>query len=146
MKKETPKKKTVKKAAKKKTVKKAVKKTVKKAVKKTVKKDVKKTVKKAVKKTVKKITKKIDKNEAVVEFQIQADAGSEVYVAGSFNAWDPSAHKLSIIEDIYTISIVLSKGRHEYKFIINGVWCVDPNCGEWQPNSMGSINSLLTVE
>ncbi len=138
MKKETSKKKIVKKVAKKK----AVKKTVKKAVKKTAKKVVKKTVKKAVKKTAK----KLNKNEAVVVFQIQAETGSEVYVAGSFNAWDPSAHKLSIIEDIYTISIVLSKGRHEYKFIINGVWCVDPNCGEWQPNSMGSINSLLTVE
>jgi len=131
-----------KKATKKKVVKKAVKKTVKKAIKKTAK----KTVKKAAKKTTKKVVKKIAENEAVVKFQIQTDQGCEVYVAGSFNAWDPKANKLRKVKDVHTISLTLSKGRHEYKFVINGVWCVDPNCAEWQPNSMGSINSLLTVE
>ena len=127
---------------KKETKKKTLKKVVKKAVKKTVKKSVKKTVKKAVKKTVKKIA----KNEKLVKFQIQTEPDCEVYVAGSFNAWDPKANKLRKVKDMHTISLTLSKGRYEYKFVINGVWCVDPNCTEWQPNSMGSINSLLTVE
>ena len=122
------------------------KKTTKKVVKKAVKKAVKKTVKKAVKKTTKKTVKKLNPNEKLVKFQIQAEAGSEVYVAGSFNAWDPKANKLRKVKDMYATSIVLPKGRHEYKFVINGVWHVDPNCPEWQPNSMGSINSLLTVE
>jgi 1,4-alpha-glucan branching enzyme len=122
------------------------KKTTKKVAKKTVKKTVKKAVKKAVKKTAKKAVKKLKPNEKLVKFQIQAEAGSEVYVAGSFNAWDPKANKLRKVKDMYAASIVLQKGRHEYKFVINGVWHVDPNCPEWQPNSMGSINSLLTVE
>ena len=122
------------------------KKTTKKVVKKAVKKAVKKTVKKAVKKTTKKTVKKLNPNEKLVKFQIQAEAGSEVSVAGSFNAWDPKANKLRKVKDMYATSIVLPKGRHEYKFVINGVWHVDPNCPEWQPNSMGSINSLLTVE
>ena len=98
------------------------------------------------KKTTKKTVKKLNPNEKLVKFQIQAEAGSEVYVAGSFNAWDPKANKLRKVKDMYATSIVLPKGRHEYKFVINGVWHVDPNCPEWQPNSMGSINSLLTVE
>ncbi len=110
------------------------------------KKVVKKAVKKTVKKSVKKTVKKIAENEKIVKFQIQTEPGCEVYVAGSFNAWDPKAHKLRKVKDVHTISLTLSKGRHEYKFVINGVWCVDPNCAEWQPNSMGSINSLLTVE
>jgi len=122
------------------------KKTTKKVVKKAVKKAVKKTLKKAVKKNAKKTVKKLKPNEKLVRFQIQAEAGSEVYVAGSFNAWDPKANKLRKVKDMYTTSIVLQKGRYEYKFVINGVWHVDPNCPEWQPNSMGSINSLLTVE
>ena len=130
MKKETAKKKTSKKTVKKATSKKAVK----------------KATKKVVKKTAKKTVKKLKPNEKLVKFQIQAEPGSNVYIAGSFNAWDPKANKLRKSKDIYTTSIVLEKGRYEYKFVINDVWHVDPNCPEWQPNSMGSINSLLTVE
>jgi len=122
------------------------KKTTKKTVKKAVKKAVKKTVKKTAKKTAKKSVRKLKPNEKLVKFQIQAEPGSEVYLAGSFNAWDPKANKLRKSKDIYTTSIVLEKGRYEYKFVINDVWHVDPNCPEWQPNSMGSINSLITVE
>ena len=118
----------------------------KKTTKKTVKKAVKKTVKKTAKKTAKKSVRKLKPNEKLVKFQIQAEPGSEVYLAGSFNAWDPKANKLRKSKDIYTTSIVLEKGRYEYKFVINDVWHVDPNCPEWQPNSMGSINSLITVE
>jgi len=94
----------------------------------------KKTVKKAVKKAVKKTAKKqtLKKDEKLVKFQVQADAGSEVYVAGSFNGWDPKANKLSKVKDAYSASIALVKGHYEYKFVINGVWCVDPNCAEWE--------------
>ena len=40
---------------------------------------------KTIKKTAKKVVKKLKKNERLVKFQIQAEAGSEIYVAGSFN-------------------------------------------------------------
>ena len=128
---------------KKKTVKKVAKKTVKKKV---AKKVAKKTVKKKViKKVAKKTAIKLKKDEALVTFQIPADAGSVVYVAGSFNNWDEKANKLIKNNDIYKTSIVLKKGTYEYKFLVNGVWCVDPNCDDWQSNNMGTINSTITV-
>ncbi len=105
-----------------------------------------KTIKKKVKKTAKRVVKKPKKNEALVKFQIQAEAGSEVYVAGSFNNWDDKANKLRKYKNVYKTSIILEKGNYEYKFVINGVWCVDSNCDDWQPNSMGTINSKITVE
>jgi len=111
-----------------------------------IKKTEKKTVKKAAKKAAKTVKKKPGKDEKLVRFQIQADAGSEIFVAGSFNNWNPKEIKLRKFKDVYSASIILPKGRHEYKLIINGVWCVDPNCDEWQPNSMGTINSIITVE
>ncbi len=113
---------------------------------KTIKKTAKKTVKKTKKKSAKKVVKKLKKNEVLVKFQIQADAGNEIYVAGSFNNWDDKANKLRKSKDKYVTSIVLKKGSYEYKFVINGVWCVDPNCDDWQPNSMGTINSIITVQ
>ena len=27
----------------------------------------------------------------------------------------------------------------------NDVWCVDPECSEWVPNGIGSLNSVVTV-
>ena len=112
----------------------------------TVKKTTKKVAKKTAKKAAKRLVKKIKKNEVLAKFQIQAEARSEIYVAGSFNNWDDKANKLRKSKDKYATSIVLQKGSYEYKFVINGVWCVDPNCDDWQPNSMGTINSIITVQ
>ena len=80
-----------------------------------------------------------------VTFQIRADEGSEAYVAGTFNDWDPRRNKLTGKNGLYSTTILLPKGRHEYKFIVNDVWCVDPECPTWTPNSVGSLNSVITV-
>ena len=80
-----------------------------------------------------------------VTFQIRADEGSTVYVAGSFNDWDPRKNRLMGKAGLYSATILLPKGRHEYKFIVNDAWCVDPECPTWTPNSVGSLNSVITV-
>ncbi len=92
--------------------------------------------------TIKKETKTGKKK---VTFQIQTDAGSKVFVAGSFNNWDPTKNKLKEKNGAYSTSILLEPGRYEYKFIINDVWCIDPSMSDWQPNSMGSLNSVIEV-
>ena len=80
-----------------------------------------------------------------VRFQIEAEKGSEVFVAGSFNDWNPRKNKLTYKGGVYSCTTLLSKGRHEYKYVVNGVWCVDPSCSEWTPNGMGSLNSVVVV-
>jgi 1,4-alpha-glucan branching enzyme len=82
-----------------------------------------------------------------VSFQVASEPGSEVFVAGSFNNWDPKQHSLRDNPDSgrYKTTVVLPPGRHEYKFIINGRWCADPNCPDWAPNDHGSLNSVITV-
>ena len=80
-----------------------------------------------------------------VRFEIQAEKGSEVFVAGSFNEWNPRKNKLTCRKGVYSTSILLPRGKYEYKFVVNGVWCVDPDCSEWTPNGLGSLNSVLVV-
>ena len=80
-----------------------------------------------------------------VKFAIKAEPCGEVFVAGTFNGWAPKKHKLVEKNGAYATSILVSKGRHEYKFIVNGVWCIDPECSEWVPNEHGSLNSVMTV-
>jgi len=82
-----------------------------------------------------------------VSFQIKAEPGSAVFVAGTFNQWDPTQYRLRDNPDSgeYKIKLTVPPGRHESKFVVNGVWCADPNCLDWVPNSQGSLNSVLTV-
>lgn len=82
-----------------------------------------------------------------VTLQIKAESGKKVFVAGTFNTWNPEESKLKEKgkTGVYSILLSLPKGRYEYKFVIDGVWCVDPECPEWVPNNFGSLNSVLTV-
>ena len=79
------------------------------------------------------------------KFTLKAKAGSEVYVAGTFNGWNPKKNKLAYKNGVYSGTILIPKGRHEYKLIIDGVWCADPECQEWAPNGLGSLNSVINV-
>jgi 1,4-alpha-glucan branching enzyme len=82
-----------------------------------------------------------------VVFQVAAAPGSEVYLAGTFNNWDPKQHQLCSDPacGFYKIALVLPPGRHEYKFAVNGEWHVDASCLERVPNDMGSLNSVILV-
>jgi len=82
-----------------------------------------------------------------VGFQFQTAPGSQVSVAGSFNNWDTEAHPLKDRDGTgaYTLTLLLAPGTHEYKFFVDGAWCVDPGCAEWVQNNLGTLNSLLRV-
>jgi 1,4-alpha-glucan branching enzyme len=81
-----------------------------------------------------------------VKFEVEASDASEVYVAGTFNGWDAHKHRLEMKGGVFTKTVLVPKGRHEYKFIVDNVWCVDPNCPDWTPNDKGSLNSVITVK
>ena len=80
-----------------------------------------------------------------VRFVFKGEPGSEVCVAGSFNGWNVRKNRLTFKNGVYSCMLLLPKGRHEYKFVVDGVWCVDPDCPEWSPNGLGSLNSVVTV-
>ena len=83
-----------------------------------------------------------------VDFEIQAEPGSKVYICGTFNDWDSKQIRLHERnkDGLFKTSLLLSKGRHEYKFVVNGEWRSDPKAQEWAPNSVGSANSVAVVE
>lgn len=87
------------------------------------------------------------KEERVV-LTVQADPGSTVYLAGSFNKWDPKGLKM-VDKDgngLYSVSVTLAPGIYEYKFVINGVWTLDPDPDrDWTQNGLGTLNSVLRV-
>ena len=66
--------------------------------------------------------KKIGGKDKKVSFKVSAEPGSEVFVAGTFNNWDPKQHQLrdNPRSGLYSATLVLPPGRHEYKFVVNG--------------------------
>lgn len=81
-----------------------------------------------------------------MRFQVKAEKGSSVFLAGSFNNWDPNAITLKQNGDgLYSTSVSLPPGRHEYKFIINGAWRNDEQCQQLASNSYGSHNNVIEV-
>lgn len=82
-----------------------------------------------------------------VTFRVRAEVGSKVSLAGSFNDWDPAAKPMVDKNGTgeFACTLTLPKGRYEYKFVINGTWCADPECTDWVQNDMGTLNSVKVV-
>lgn len=86
--------------------------------------------------------------EKKTRFTLAAEPGSVVFVAGSFNAWSPTANRLKARTEgggHFETSLRVPKGTSEYKFVVNGVWIVDPACLHRTPNAHGSSNSVVYV-
>ena len=82
-----------------------------------------------------------------VAFSVRAEAGSKVFLAGSFNDWDPTEKELvdKKGDGTFTVTVMLPPGDHQYKFVIDGTWCADPENPDWQPNDHGTLNSVKHV-
>ena len=102
----------------------------------------KKTVKPAAKKVA---AKPVAKN---VTFTVHAEKGKAVYVAGEFNKWDPTAKKMAYKakDGIYAATVKLVPGEYQYKFVIDGTWCADPENANSVQNDQGTFNSIVVVK
>jgi len=81
-----------------------------------------------------------------VRLELTRPEASDVSVAGSFNNWQPQATPMVPLGDgKWTKELTLPAGRYEYRFVVDGEWCSDPNARENVPNPFGSMNSVLTI-
>ena len=105
-----------------------------------------KTKKPTVKKTKAVADTPVAKRRIIITFK--ADPGATVCIAGSFNDWNPSEKKLidKLGNGVYSATITLAPGIYEYKFIVNGIWTLDPDPDrDWTQNGLGTLNSVLRV-
>ncbi len=81
------------------------------------------------------------------QFEIEAAGAHEVYLAGSFNDWNPKRHPLKRHRHgLWQVTVRLSPGRHEYRFVVDGIWASDPKAVETAQNPFGSENSILVIK
>lgn len=73
--------------------------------------------------------------------------GRTVMVAGSFNDWQPVKAMVDKKGDgVYRCQLRLAPGEYQYKFVVDGVWCLDSANPNFVPNDIGSLNSVLCVK
>lgn len=83
-----------------------------------------------------------------------APAAREVFVAGSFNDWNPRATPLiGDADGTWEVELPLVPGRHEFKFVVDGCWCCEPGKADALcdspgvvPNAFGTRNRVVDVK
>lgn len=85
-----------------------------------------------------------NKSEVTFVFRPQAQAKA-VRVVGTFNNWDEEQGRMQKTKGEWRKRINLQPGRYEYKFIVDGQWCTDPDASETTRNDFGSLNSVLEL-
>ncbi len=87
------------------------------------------------------------KKKKSVKLTFHTEPEKDIFLAGTFNNWSPKANPMIYNKDsgVYECSLLLPRGEYEYKFIIDNQWSIDPYCRKWHTNSLGTLNSILTV-
>ncbi|ADK82822.1 glycoside hydrolase [Sediminispirochaeta smaragdinae] len=86
--------------------------------------------------------------EGKVTFRYRASSGSRIYLAGSFNDWDPFMYRMAESRDIpglFTITLPLPEGTHYYAFIRNGICVADPMNNRMASKSSGELVSVVRI-
>jgi 1,4-alpha-glucan branching enzyme len=82
-----------------------------------------------------------------VIFSLKAPGAKEVRLLGDFNRWDVKVHPMEMDKTgVWKKTVMLSPGRYEYKFLIDGRWETDPRNAEMWSNCYGTQNSVIQVD
>jgi hypothetical protein len=66
-----------------------------------------------------------------------------VTVAGDFNDWNPLISPMKKADGKWTGQVFLARGKHRYKFIVDGRWILDPANQLWEENEHQTGNSII---
>ncbi|MBL8112934.1 MAG: glycogen-binding domain-containing protein [Acidobacteria bacterium] len=89
-----------------------------------------------------------------ISFSCKAPEAERVFLAGTFNAWDPTATAMQRDSSgTWFLLLDLAPGAYEYKFVLDGEWCCEAGSGEpaecgrtCVANAFGTMNSVITVD
>jgi len=86
--------------------------------------------------------------QVLVRFELRAPEANLVALAGSFNDWNSDASLLTLnrATGLWTITVPLAPGEHQYMFVIDGEeWVPDPTAHAQVDDGFGETNSVITV-
>ncbi|HTL54800.1 MAG TPA: glycogen-binding domain-containing protein [Candidatus Limnocylindrales bacterium] len=79
-------------------------------------------------------------------FRFAAPGALSVLLAGDFTHWQQAPIPMQKGKDgLWSASVELPPGKHNYRFIVDGEWCDDPECTLRVPNPYGGENMVRQV-
>ncbi len=93
------------------------------------------------------------KSRKVTSFLYHAEDAKAVFLAGSFNDWNPEATPMSRSSSgQWTADLELTPGVYEYRYVVDGQRSNEPGCANHDscpncvPNPFGSKNQRVQVD
>jgi hypothetical protein len=77
-------------------------------------------------------------------FRLKGFADAKVVnLAGTFNDWKPAALVCGKENGEWVCRLDLKPGKYLYKFIVDGIWMIDPDNSKTEDDGQGNTNSVL---
>ena len=81
-----------------------------------------------------------------VTFSFESSDAQEVILVGDFNNWNVKKHSMKKDGNgTWVKSVIISPGKYEYKFLVDGQWKEDPQNGQTCPNCFGTYNNVINL-
>ena len=81
-----------------------------------------------------------------IRFTYRNEKAEKVFLAGDFNQWDPKSHPMKKNADgIWMRSVLVTPGRYEYKFFVDGSWKEDTLNPKRCSNMFGTYNCVVDI-
>jgi hypothetical protein len=71
---------------------------------------------------------------------------TRVSVAGTFNDWSAAVNPMRYVDGLWIAEIILSPGKHQYRFVVDGSWISDPHNPDNVEDGEGHLNSVVIVD
>ena len=81
----------------------------------------------------------------LVEFSYSAADADTVALAGNFNDWDPEKYLMTRRNGVFSLTVALTPGQYEYKFVVDGKWEMDNENPRFTANDFGTLNSVFEI-
>lgn len=80
-------------------------------------------------------------------FRLRAPEAARVSIVGSFNDWSPTDLLMRGPDagGYWYTSVVLPRGTHQYKFVVDDKWLVDPENPLQNKDGFGGVNSVVEL-
>ena len=80
-----------------------------------------------------------------VQFRLEAPDATDVRIAGSFTGWQPSHQLHQAGPGLWTVTLPLTRGVHDYAFLVDGTeWVADPFAQQVN-DGFGGVNSRIAL-
>jgi len=84
------------------------------------------------------------KSKGKCQFSIKPTGGRKVHIAADFTNWKP-VPLIKQKDGMFVADFTLPTGMYQYKFIVDGQWCCDPDNSIHAANPFGTTNSIAQV-